>query len=305
MHLMIRVVFMGSPDFAVPILREVASSYAVVGVVTQPDRGAGRGRELKAPAVKQAAAELGLPVFQPSKLGAPEALEQLRSWSPELIVVAAFGQILRPAVLALPQHGCINVHASLLPRWRGAAPIQAAIAAGDPESGVTVMKMDEGVDTGPIIAQRAIPVGGDETGESLSKKLAELGSNTLMEVLPPYLAGELALEAQRADLATYAPMLKAADGLLDFSESAVGLARRVRALLPWPGAYLIWKGLRLKVHRAHAGIGTAAPGERLVWSDQAAVGAKDGLLILDEVQLAGRKPVDGRAFLMGARDWAS
>ncbi len=302
---MTKIVFMGSPEFAVPALRALAEAYPVVGVVSQPDRAAGRGRALKPPPVKVLADELGLPLIQPEKLRQPEAMEQLRRWAPDLIVVAAFGQILRPEVLSLPLHGCLNVHASLLPRWRGAAPVPAAILAGDKQTGITIMKMDEGVDTGAMIAQRAIPIEADDTGGSLLEKLAPLGAELLMETLPAYLSGEAQPRPQEESLATYAPMLKKADGQLDFARPAEELARRVRAFQPWPGAFFDWDGATLKVQRAHAADGQAASGTRLVHAGQPAIGTSDGLLVLDEVQPAGKKPMAGRAFLAGARDWAS
>jgi methionyl-tRNA formyltransferase len=302
---MIRIVFMGSPDFAVPILRRLARQYEIVGVVTQPDREAGRGRALKPPSVKLAALQLNLPVIQPEKIRAPEAMAQLRLWAPDLIVVAAFGQILRAEVLALPAHGSVNVHASLLPRWRGAAPIQAAIAAGDTETGVSIMKMDEGVDTGGVLSQRRIPVEPEETGGSLSERLSKLAADLLSETLPAYLSGMLQPQPQDSALASHAPMLKTEDGRLDFGASAATLARRVRAFQPWPGTFLVWNEARLKVRRAHSESGEAAPGERLVCRGQVAVGTGNGLLILDEVQPAGKKPMDGRTFLMGARVWIS
>ncbi len=208
MHLMTKIVFMGSPDFAVPTLHALAAHYEVVGVVTQPDREAGRGRALKSPPIKTLATELGLNVIQPEKLRAPEAMNQLRLWNPELIVVAAFGQILKPDVLVLPLHGCVNVHASLLPRWRGAAPIQAAILAGDSQTGVTIMKMDQGVDTGAIISQRAIKIEDDDTSGSLSGKLSQLGADLLIETLPRYLSGEFQPQSQEEVKANHAPMLK-------------------------------------------------------------------------------------------------
>ena len=176
-----RIVFMGSPDFAVPALDALAARYLIGGVVTQPDRPAGRGGTLVTPAVKQAAQRLGFPVIQPEKMRAPEAMAQLHAWAPDVIVVAAFGQILRPAVLDLPRFGCVNVHGSLLPRWRGAAPIQAAILAGDSETGITIMKMDTGVDTGPILSQRAIPIFPDDTGGSMFARMAPLGADLLLE----------------------------------------------------------------------------------------------------------------------------
>lgn len=300
---MTRIVFMGSPEFAVPVLRLLAQQYQIVGVVTQPDRPAGRGRQLKPPAVRQLSDELPLPVMQPPKLRAPEAMERLRAWSPALIVVAAFGQILRPDVLNLPPFGCINVHASLLPRWRGAAPIQAAILAGDRESGVTIMKMDEGIDTGAILSQRPIPIRSDDTAGTLSTRLSELGASLLLETLPGYLRGEIQPHPQQSEGATYAPMLKKEDGLLDPGRTAEDLARRVRAFNPRPGAFLAWDTDQLKVHRAHAEAGSAPPGKRLVHHGLPAIGTGDGLLVLDELQPPGRKSMDGRAFLAGARNW--
>jgi methionyl-tRNA formyltransferase len=303
MHSMTRLVFMGSPDFAVPVLRRLAERYDVAGVVTQPDRPAGRGRQLKPPSVKLLAEQIGLSVMQPPKLRQPEAMDQLRAWAPDLIVVAAFGQILRPDVLDLPRHGCINVHASLLPRWRGAAPIQAAVLAGDEETGVTIMKMDPGVDTGGILSQRALAIGPDETAGSVAERLSETGAALLMETLPGYLAGELQPSPQDSEGATYAPMLKKEDGLLDTARPAEELARRVRAFNPRPGAFLPWGRDTLKVHRAHAEVGEAAPSQRTVYLGRPAIGTSKGLLVLDEVQPPGKKPMGGRAFLAGARNW--
>ena len=209
----------------------------------------------------------------------------------------------RPDVLALPVHGCINVHASLLPRGRGAAPIQASILAGDAETGVTIMQMDKGVDTGAVLSQHAIPIEDEDTGETLFKKLSVLGADLLIETLPRYLSGELKPQAQDESKATYAPILKKEDGLLDFTRPAEELARRVRAFNPWPGTFFEWNGGMLKVHRAHAEMGNVSAGERLVYRGQAAVGAGSGLLILDEVQPPGKKSMSGKAFLAGAHDW--
>ena len=303
MHLMTKIVFMGSPDFAIPTLRVLAAYYDVVGVVTQPDRESGRGHALKSPPIKTLANELGLNVIQPEKLRAPEAMNQLRLWNPDLIVVAAFGQILKPDVLALPPQGCINVHASWLPRWRGAAPIQAAILAGDSQTGVTIMNMDQGVDTGAVIHQRAIKIEDGDTAGSLSEKLSHLGADLLLETLPRYLSGELKPQPQDESKATYAPMLKKEDGLLDFTKPIEELVRSVHAYDPWPGAYFEWNGGMLKVHRAHAEADKAAEGQRLVYRGQPAVGARGGLFILDDVQPAGKKSMSGKAFLSGARNW--
>jgi len=300
---MTRVVFMGSPDFSLPTLRALANTYEVVGVVTQPERASGRGRELKAPPVKTLALEMGIPVMQPEKLRQPEAMEQLRLWNPDLIVVAAFGQILRKDVLDLPRFGCINVHASLLPRWRGAAPINAAILHGDEETGVTIMVMDVGLDTGPMLSRRSIRLTPDDTAGSIFEKISHLGADLLIETLPDYLSGKLKPTPQPEQGVTYAPMIKKEEGRLDFTQDADELERRVRAFNPWPGAFMDFEGMLLKVHRAHVEAGEAAAGQRLIVRDGPAVGARGGLLVLEEVQPAGKKPMAGKAFLAGARQW--
>jgi len=294
---------MGSPDFSLSTLRALANTYSVVGVVTQPDRASGRGRELKPPPVKLLAQELDIPVIQPEKLRQPEAMEHLRLWNPDLIVVAAFGQILKKDVLYLPRFGCINVHASLLPRWRGAAPINAAILHGDEETGVTIMKMDVGLDTGPILTQRSIQLTRDDTAGSVFEKLSHLGASLLIETLPDYLSGKIEPVPQPDEGMTYAPMLKKEEGQLDFTSPADELERRVRAFNPWPGAFMDFDGTLLKIHRAHVVEGEAEAGQRLVYEQQPAVSAKGGLLILDEVQPAGKKSMGGKSFLAGARHW--
>lgn len=294
---------MGSPDFALPILRALHAHYPVVGVVTQPDRVAGRGRELKPPPVKTLALKFGIPVIQPEKLREPEAMEQLRTWSPDVIVVTAFGQILKQEVLDLPPFGCINVHASLLPRWRGAAPINAAILRGDKKTGITIMKIDRGLDTGPILSQRSVRIKPSDTAGSLFDRLSALGAALLMDTLPGYLAGVIEPRPQPEGGATYAPMLKKEEGQLDFSHPAEELERKVRAFNPWPGAYLIWNGNLLKVHDASIGFGDLQQGERGIYMGLPAVGTSDGLLVLVEVQPAGKRPMSGEAFLAGAREW--
>jgi methionyl-tRNA formyltransferase len=295
---------MGSPDFSLPTLRALAGAYHVVGVVTQPDRASGRGRELKSPPVKSLAQELDIPMMQPEKLRQPEAMEQLRQWNPDLIVVAAFGQILKKDVLFLPRFGCINVHASLLPRWRGASPIQAAILNGDEETGITIMRMDVGLDTGPMLSQKSIRLTREDTADSVFEKLSHLGADLLIETLPDYLSGKLQPVPQPEEGVTYAPMIKKEDGQLDFTHPADELERRVRAFNPWPGAFMDLDGMLLKVHRAHVEDGKAEAGQRLIYEDQPAVGAGSGLLILDEVQPAGKKSMSGKSFLAGARQWA-
>lgn len=299
-----RIVFMGSPEFALPALRQLADSYPIAGVVTQPERPAGRGREPKSPPVKLLAEQLALPVIQPERLKAPEAMAQLQAWEPDLIVVAAFGQILRPAVLDMPRLGCINIHGSLLPRWRGAAPVQVAILNGDRESGVTIMRMDAGVDTGPVLSQAALTILPDDSAGSLGRRMAELGASLLLETLPAYLDGSCVPQAQDDSLATYAPMLKKEEGELDFSQAAGALERRVRAFNPWPGAYVPWQGQILKIHTARAmDAASQHPGRKLVHNGLPAIEAADGLLLLETVQPAGKKPMPGKDFLRGARQW--
>lgn len=301
---------MGSPDFAVPALRSLAQAYCIVGVVTQPDRPAGRGGALQSPAVKDTALQLGLPVIQPERLRAVEVLQQLHAWAPDVIIVAAYGQILRADVLDLPRHGCVNIHGSLLPRWRGAAPIQAAILAGDAQTGITIMRMNAGVDTGPILAQQAVPIEPGDTAGSLFERLAHLGADLLIDTLPAYLSGGIQPLPQTEDGATYAPLLKKDDGHLDFNQSAAALERRVRAMHPWPGATLQWQGAPLKVLKAHTDFLITTihqpAGTRLIHQGLPAVYTVDhAMLVLDDVQPAGRKPMPGKAFLAGARDWAA
>lgn len=298
---------MGSPDFALPALRLLAQTYRVVGVVTQPDRASGRGRELKAPPVKSLAQDLNVPIIQPERLREPEAMAQLKAWNPDLIVVAAFGQILKKDVLELPQYGCINVHASLLPRWRGAAPINAAVLAGDEETGVTIMKMDVGLDTGPMLAKRSLRIKPDDTTGSLIEALSTLGADLLIETLPGYIDGKVTLKSQPEDGVTYAPMLKKEDGRLDFEKPAVELERRIRAMNPWPGAWFEWNGAPLKVLKARTDIlftyMNQTPGNRLVSGNEPVVTTSNGFLFLEEVQPPGKKQMSGKSFLAGARNW--
>ena len=295
---------MGSPDFSIPSLNLLAENQNVVGVVTQPDRRAGRGRQMQPPPVKVVASDLGLTIIQPPRLRDREVLQQLKDWKPELIVVTAYGQILRQNVLELPPHGCLNVHASLLPRWRGAAPIQAAILHGDANTGVTIMRMDAGVDTGAIISQREQAITDEDTAETLSPRLAQLGANLLIETIPGYLTGDTKPFPQDDTQATYAPMLSKSDGELDFNQNADELARQVRAFNPWPGTFTRFQDKTLKIHRAHTGDNKSLkPGQPGVFNDLPAYGTSQGLLVLDEVQPAGKKPMSGEVFLQGARGW--
>ncbi len=299
-----RVVFMGSPDFALPTLEELHRNYDVVGVVTQPDRPAGRGRKEQPSEVKKLAQALGLPVFQPQSLRKLSAVTQLAEWKPDLIVVAAFGQILPKAVLEMPSKGCINVHASLLPAWRGASPIQAAIANGDPQTGVTIMLMDEGMDTGGILAQRSVPIRPGTTAVELSDQLAHLGARTLIEILPPYLRGALGAIPQDESRKSFAPKLTKVDSFLDFSLPAQTLLNQINAYQPWPGAVYVWHGKTIKIIEAHLHpTFECDPSGRFVVNGLPAICTGDGLLVLDIVQPEGKKPMPGKAFLNGQPDW--
>ncbi len=295
---------MGSAGFAIPTLAELARQHEVIAVVTQPDRPAGRGRRPKASPAKQFAGQHGIKVIEPDSLRAPEAVGQLASLGPEFIVVAAYGQILPQAVLDIPPHGCLNVHASLLPRWRGASPVQAAILHGDSETGVSIMLMDDGLDTGPIVAQRSTPIAADETGGRLGDRLARLGAELMIEVLPAYLAGTLRPSAQDEARATYAPRLKKASGQLDLRLPAVQLERQVRAYEPWPGSFIQWNGRRLIVRLARAeALERAVPGQAIERERRPALGTADGALVLDRVQPEGKRAMDGQAFLLGSPEF--
>jgi len=299
-----RIVFMGSPEFSVPILDGLAERFEVVGVVTQPDRPSGRGQVMTPPPVKDLAIKLGIPVMQPLKLRAPEAFEQLTAWKPDVIVVAAFGQILRQNVLDLPPLGCINVHASYLPRWRGAAPIQAAILAGDDSTGVSIMRMDAGVDTGPVYLQVAEKIRDDDTADTLSKRLSLLGKETLLSILPQILSRHVSAKAQDDNLATYASMLRKEDGLLDWNQTAIELERKVRAFNDWPGTYTYYKNQLLKVRSALvANSKRDEPGKHIIFQGNPGVMTTEGTLVMLEVQLAGKKWMSGKDFLNGNPDW--
>jgi methionyl-tRNA formyltransferase len=297
---------MGTPEFSVPTLQALDDRHQVVGVVTQPDRPAGRGRHLTASPVKELALSRGLEVFQPRTFREPAAVQRLADWQPEVIVVAAFGQILPPAVLDLPPHGCLNIHGSLLPRYRGAAPISAAILAGDERTGVTLMLMDEGMDTGPILAQAETAIGPGDSTATLTADLARLGAELLIDILPAWLAGRITPQPQDDDRATYCRPLRKEDGRLDWNRSAQYLDRQVRACDPWPGAYTTWQGQRLKVLRTHPRPGWSGPGavgEVVELDPGIGVVTGQGALELLEVQLAGKKPTDIDVFVLGQRDF--
>lgn len=306
----VKIVFMGTPDFAVPPLKALIDSSApdtwqLAGVVTQPDRPSGRGRTLTPPPVKVAAQQAGLPALQPETLKTDEAFTQLAGLEPDLIVVAAFGQILRKNVLNLPPHGCINVHASLLPRWRGASPVTAAIQAGDSQTGVTLMLMDEGLDTGPIIAQRAIPIRPDHTGGALTAELAELGAKLLVETLPAWLLGQLEPQPQNDEQATKTRLLKKQDGLIDWSQTADEIERQVRAYNPWPGTFTYGPRGQIKILAVQPAAkielpSRAGPGALFTGDNRAVyVATGKGALRLVKVQPAGKTTMSAEAMLNG------
>ena len=299
---MTRIVFMGTPAFAVPPLEKLAQSYEIAAVVTQPDRPAGRKRRLTPPPFKEAALALDLPVWQPPTFRTPEAVARLRALAPDLVVVVAFGQILRADVLAVPPHGCLNVHGSLLPRHRGAAPVTAAILAGENETGITLMQMDKGMDTGPIIAQATSPIMPDDTTATLRDRLCHLGADLLIEMLPAWLAGEIVPRPQDDSSATYCRPIAKSDGQLDWRRPAKELARQVRAYIPWPTAFTTWQGKQLKVLGATplpAWRGEGQPGQVIALEDGAGVVTGEGLLCLETVQRAGKRAMTAKEFLRG------
>jgi methionyl-tRNA formyltransferase len=296
-----RVIFMGSPEFALPSLHVLAQDFDLVGVITQPDRPAGRGRRLTSSPVKLAALDLGISPLQPRRLSDPEVLIYLKQLDPHLIIVTAFGQILPSSILDLPPFGCINVHASLLPRWRGAAPVQAAILHGDHETGVTIMKMDPGLDTGPIISQKPVPILPQETGGDLSMRLASLGAKLLQETLTPYCNGKLHTIPQDDSLATSAPLLRKSDGILDWRKPSTSLHLQVRAYEPWPRSFFQWQNQRIAVRKARSQLDLIVNvGEVVRFADHPAVGTPLGALVLEIVHPPGRKPIPGNAFLNSA-----
>lgn len=299
-----RIVFMGSPDFSIPSLQGLIDNFKVVGVVTQPDRPSGRGKLLTQPPVKTLAEKYGIPILQPEKLKDPGVFETLQTWDPDYIVVVAFGQILRQNVLDLPTYGCINVHGSILPRWRGAAPIQAAILQGDEETGVTIMKMDKGIDTGDIYTIRKLPIEKNDNTETLSKKLSVLGSTLLIETIFSLIEGKIESQKQDDSLATYAPMIHKEDGLLDFQKNAKALEQQIRAYYPWPGAYMDLNEEKIKIFAAEI-INSVElkPGERKVLDGYPVVGTSFGGLKIINIQPAGRKIINGKEFLYGYKKW--
>jgi methionyl-tRNA formyltransferase len=310
---MLRVAFAGTPEFAVPALRALASSsHTLVGVLTQPDRPAGRGRELKKSPVKQIALELGLPLAQPAQLKSVEERATLVQWASDVLVVVAYGLLLPPAALTVPRLGCLNIHASLLPRWRGAAPIQRAILAGDSETGVTIMQLDEGLDTGPALAQRRVMIADGIAAAQLQAQLAEQGAALLLETLAALETGRARAEPQRTEGATYAHKIDKREARIDWTASAAAIARQVRAFNPWPVAETIWRDQRLRLWEAQvaqrrapalpavaAAVG-AAPGDVIgATEDGVEVLCGQGVLAVTRLQLEGRRALPAGEFIRG------
>jgi methionyl-tRNA formyltransferase len=303
----LRVIFMGSPEFSVPPLEQlILNQYPVAAVYTQPDRAAGRGRALMPSPVKRTAAAWKLPVVQPTSLKSPEALEELAGFRPDVIVVAAFGQILPRPVLSLPRYGCLNVHPSLLPRFRGASPVAAAILAGDLFTGVSIMLLDEGLDTGPLLARAQVPIAAQDTAGSLSAKLSRVGAQLLLEVLPRWLGGELTPRPQDEAQASYAGPISKQAGEIDWKLGARDVWRRVRAYQPWPGAYTRWLGILEAVPLSREGAAPAGRVVALAGGGEAppfGVATGQGVLGILRLRLEGKRAVGAAEFLHGQRDF--
>jgi methionyl-tRNA formyltransferase len=298
-----RVVFLGTPQFAVPTLRAiVAAEYEVPLVVTQPDRPKGRGAELSEPPARLAARELGLAVFQPERIRRPEAQARLAETKPDVIVVVGYGQIIPQSVIDIPRYGILNVHASLLPKYRGAAPIQWAIANGESRTGVTIMQIDEGLDTGDMLRKAETQIAPEETAIELGERLAAMGADLLVETLRDLANGKIAKERQDPAQATYAPILKKEHGRIDFAWPARSIHDRVRGFLPWPGAYTHFRGQILHIWKSRVLAGGGLEPGRLAGGRRLLVGCGESTALeLLEVQLEGRKRMPGAAFANGQR----
>ncbi|MBV9760602.1 MAG: methionyl-tRNA formyltransferase [Acidobacteriaceae bacterium] len=296
-----RVVFLGTPEFAVPSLRGLAARHEVAAVFTQPDRPKGRGNQLAESFVKVAAKELAIPVYQPERIRRPEAVEQLRELAAEIMVVVGYGQIIPQSIIDLPRRGILNVHASLLPKYRGAAPIQWAIANGETETGVTIMQIDAGLDTGDMLLKASMAIGPDETAPELSARLALSGAELLLEAMRHIEDGTVRREKQDDGEATLAPILKKEDGAIDWSKAARQIYDRLRGFTPWPGAYTMFRAQQLSVLRARVEKREMPAAQIAVEKHRVFVGSGSGALELLEVQLAGKKRMPAEAFANGYR----
>jgi methionyl-tRNA formyltransferase len=295
-----RVAFMGSPEFAVPALRALLEHHEVVLVVTQPDKRAGRGKKLAPSPVKLVAEQAGVPIVQPTSARKPELLAALQGAAPDVCVVVAYGKILPTPVLEVAPHGCLNIHGSLLPKYRGAAPIQWAVIRGETQTGVTIMQLDEGMDTGPMLLERAVSIGPSDTAGTLHDALAPVGAQLLLEALTGLEAGTLEARAQDDAAASYAPMLKKDDGIVHWERTATEVRDLIRGVDPWPGAVTTLDGLRLKLFGPVLHDGSGAPGEVLgVGADGLVVACGEGACAIGEVQAPGKKRMRAGAFVSG------
>jgi methionyl-tRNA formyltransferase len=306
LELAMRIVYMGTPPFAVPPLQSlITAGHEIVGVVTRIDKPAGRGKVLTPPAVKIAAEQSGFPAYQPKRVRDPESVAAIKAMGPDVIVVAAYGQILPREVLELPKYGCVNIHASLLPAYRGAAPITWAIINGETLTGITIMQMDEGLDTGAILAQESIPIGPRDTTGALTEKLSQIGSRLIVDTLSRIEAGEIKAVPQDPGKATLAPPLKKEDGLIDWELTAEDIHNRVRGLSPWPGAFSFLNGGLVKVLETQVVTGSAGPGMLTSQGkDSLAVGTGKELLRIVSIQPEGKRPMSAAEFLRGHREAA-
>ena len=296
-----RIVFMGTPDFAVPVLsRLMEAGHEIAAVYSQPDRPAGRGRKLVPTPTKRFAEEYGIEVRQPKSLRSEAECAGLASLSPEVVVVAAYGLFLPPEALEIPPLGCLNIHPSLLPRYRGPSPVVSAIINGGDETGVTIMKLDEGMDSGPILAQKQVPIDERDTGPELTRRLFDLGANLLAETLPGWASGSIQASPQDESQATFTTLVKKEDGEIDWTDNAERIARMVRAYEPWPGTFTYWDGKLLKILDATSTAGSASPGHVVGLNDGGiGIGTGDGVLAVDRLQMEGRRPSDAQDFVRG------
>jgi len=303
----LRIIFAGTPDFAARHLQAlIQSEHQIVGVYSQPDRPAGRGKKLKASEVKELALEHNLPVFQPQSLKNDEALAELTSLNADIMIVVAYGLILPKAILEAPRLGCLNVHGSILPRWRGAAPIQRAIWAGDKQTGVTIMQMDEGLDTGDMLHISRCPISTTETSASLYTKLAELGPDALIETINKLANGEITPEPQNDELANYAKKLSKEEADIDWSMSALQIERNIRSFNPWPMCFTQMGGQTVKIHQAQVMLQSGVPGQ-ILSSDKngVVVACGEHALCITQLQPQGKKPMAINDFLNGRSDWVT
>lgn len=298
------ILFMGSSEFSVPILNSLHESYKVCVVATQPDKPAGRGKRIESPIIKTLALDLGLSLLQPIRLEKENILYECKKHDIQMIIVAAYGKILPGWLLEYPKFSALNVHASLLPKWRGASPIQAAILYGDTKTGITIMKMDEGLDTGDILSQQAMDISDVDTAASLSRKLAIAGASLLKNTIDEYIQGYITPRKQISEEATYSRLIMKEDGRLDFNRSAEEIERRIRAYNPWPVCYYEWNSEKLRIYKAEIlDNQNLLPSQHGIIKKYPCIGTTTSTLLLKEVQTSGKNRMEGKAFLNGAKNW--